>query len=733
MFEALRFLLVAEIIGLAALPLSAQILDRLPGGGYAWAKPIGLLAAGYPAWLIAHSGVIGFGTPLAVLAVIGVAAGGLLLRHRRGRTALVLGAPAQAGGAGPPDSPVWQRLRRPGLSDVKRRELIAAEATFLVAFVLAALQRAYAPDVRGTEAPMDMAFLAATQAGGAFPPGDPWMAGEELNYYYFGHYLMAFVGRLAGVEPDEAYNLSLALLFALCAVAAFALVSNLVRAAGSRRPVLAGVAGVLAVCVIGNVDAAVKLLELDGPLVSYPWFEPSRVIPGTITEFPAFSFLLGDLHAHVLAIPWFLLALGFALQTALTGPRTRDLLPAGITVGALYAINAWSYPVALGVVVAAGVVWLRQPGRTPSPRRAATWAIGVAAVSVVAFGPFWLTFEPPSGGGLALVPERRSFSRFALDQLLILGAFAWVLLAAYGQRLLDARRPLRVAAWTTVGAMVLGSALAALDDLAGVALLAGAVAVAIHAALDRGPATERFGWLLIAAGLTCVLLPEVVYFRDEFDGSDLYRMNTVFKFGYQAWILLAIVVAALLPWGRAWLPAPAWRVWAPVALVLLGLAAAYPFVGAYARTGGFVDGPRVAGDRWLARDAPGDVAAVEWLRSRTPVGTVILEAVGDDYSEFGHARISTFSGRPAVLGWAGHERQWGHDPGRREADVRRLYRTTDPAEARGLLRRYGVDYVVVGPLERVDHGDAGLAKLSALGRPVLERDGTTLWDVRRPP
>jgi uncharacterized membrane protein len=105
----------------------------------------------------------------------------------------------------------------------------------------------------------------------------------------------------------------------------------------------------------------------------------------------------------------------------------------------------------------------------------------------------------------------------------------------------------------------------------------------------------------------------------------------------------------------------------------------------------------------------------------------VLEAVGPEYSAFGHARISTFSGRATILGWPGHERQWEHDPSSREADVRRLYTTGDLTAARTLLARYGLDYVVAGPIERADYGDTGLAKWDELGRRVFDRAGTTVW------
>jgi uncharacterized membrane protein len=83
------------------------------------------------------------------------------------------------------------------------------------------------------------------------------------------------------------------------------------------------------------------------------------------------------------------------------------------------------------------------------------------------------------------------------------------------------------------------------------------------------------------------------------------------------------------------------------------------------------------------------------------------------------------------MGWEGHELQWEHDPDGRRADVDRVYTTTDATEARALLARYDVRYVVVGPIERADHGDAGVAKWDSLGRRVFDAAGTTVWDLTR--
>jgi uncharacterized membrane protein len=245
----------------------------------------------------------------------------------------------------------------------------------------------------------------------------------------------------------------------------------------------------------------------------------------------------------------------------------------------------------------------------------------------------------------------------------------------------------------------------------------------------RLEATERFLWLLVCGGVICLLIPELVYIRDEFDDSALYLQNTIFKFGYQAYLLLAIASACALPWAAAWLPRRAWGPWAAVTAVLLLLGLVYPYAGNYAKRAGFSATPTLDGLGWLRERAPGDPGAMAWIRANTSGDAVILEAVGPDYSAFGHGRISTFTGRPTVMGWPGHEVQWAHDPAGREDDVRRLYVTRDLREARNLIGKYAISYVVFGPIERTTYGDDGLAKWDRLGKRVYDRDGTTVWQL----
>jgi YYY domain-containing protein len=737
--EALGFFALIEVVGLAAAPLASLAFGRLPGAGLGFAKPLGLLLLTWAVWMIASVGIAPYTTTTVIVTAAVMALAGGLVAGRQRALRMRLAEPRSGGW--------WSRLRADWLAaralpseDPARRPLwIGSEILFAVAFAAMVLLVSYSPDVWGTEKPMDMAFVNAANASSSFPPHDPWMAGEDLNYYYLGHLAMAMVIRVTGVAPDVGYNLAFALLAALTAVAVFTLAGTLWAAARGRLaavrggPVAAGLAAVVVCVVLGNLVGLREWLDAANPPSDFDWFAPSRVIPGTINEFPWFSFLLQDLHAHVLALPFTLVALGFALQVALGGPRgdavwrgVAEALAAGLAIGALYAVNSWSYPAAAGLLVLAILTWLRSADSGGRRVYALVWLALVLVASVVFVLPFWLNFDP-AARGVGWVSRRPSFTSFVRDQFLLYGLFIGPLAAAFAARVLATRRPLRTLAWGAV-ALIFVLSLLAPSDWAGVGALVVGLAVALGALFSRElAAPERFLWLLIAGGLICLVVPEVVYVRDEFDGSSLYRMNTVFKLGYQAWLLLAIASACALPWAGAWLPRPAWPLWAALTAILFLFAAIYPYAGTYARKGGFASSPSLDGLAWLRPSSPGDPAAIDWLRTHTPGSAVVLEAVGEDYSAFGHARISTFTGRASILGWGGHEVQWDHQPGNRANDVKTLYTTSDVDAARALISRYHVGYIVFGPIERTTYGDAGLGKWDRLGAKVFDRDGTAIW------
>jgi YYY domain-containing protein len=616
---------------------------------------------------------------------------------------------------------------------------LAAELVFTITFASSALLRSFAPAVWQTEKPMDMALVNAINRSTNFPPHDPWQSGAHVNYYYYGHYLVAFLIRVSGVDPAVGYNLAVALFYALTASAVFGVGATLYQATRAKgavtqgSPILVGLTVTAFACVLGNLAGGLQLIHHPNHIGSYDWWAPSRVITGTANEFPIFSFVLGDLHAHVMVTPFALIVVAYALQLALRGPPAWrpgslragvELVLAGLILGVLYALNSWDFPTA-GAIGAGGLL-LWALADSQRRRKAAVWAVSWAACSVVLFLPFWRDFSPPTKG-IALVHHHTSLHDFMSGYLLIYGGLLWIVLLLFAGRFRLAPRYLVWSASVLLFAFVL----LAPPHLAGVAIALTLTALAVFATVAPGPLheVERFLWLLAAVALGLIAVGEIAYVRDVFDGTAEFRFNTVFKTGYQAWFLLAIVAGVTVHRRAGSLRPPIRVAWLTVLVVLGALALVYPILGTYSRMQQFANRPTLDGMAWLERSSPGDAAAIWWLRRSVHGSPTLLEDVGNDFDAAGRGRVSTFTGLPAVAEWPGHEVQWGHDPGRRDADARLIYRTGDIAAARRLLKRYHVRYVFVGRLERQDYAPAELAKFRRLGTPVFRSDGTVVYRI----
>ncbi|HEY7835450.1 MAG TPA: DUF2298 domain-containing protein [Ktedonobacterales bacterium] len=616
--------LLAELLGVITLPLAAVVFTHLPDRGWGLARPFGLLVLGWLVWF-----------PLSIVTALPYSRGwiaGTLIVVALGNAALLWRWPA-----------VGQALR-----DLARREwryVVAGEAVFAGSLALMGWLRSFTPGVVDQEKFMDVAFLSSIWRAPHLPPPDPWLAGWPINYYYFGHFLVATLAKLIGTPPPVAFNASVALIFALTASAVFAVSVNLVAAlrggpwrgrAGSpttppprmlSRALPYGLTSVACVLILGNLAAAqqwwqlaVALAEQAPRILSNPWawwthpdlwlqfnwWNPSRVVPNTINEFPAFSFILADLHAHVLALPFAALALGVALNRLFArgdglrafGVGAWRVLALGgtaLVLGALYAINGWDLPTYLGLaLLALGIQqWMGHERRGG----AIFWldlaapAILLVALTVFLFLPFYRGYDSPAGG-LGLVPAAARapvgyvVAIFGLP-LFLVGSLLVVRLGAW----LAARRAARdlpgvdgvSAAWAAAQTGLLAPArvfvavvvaLLALLTLVtqgftgwtllwSVLILGGGALLALWPLVPRwAPGAPRrreqaelFIWCVVGTCAALVAVCEVLYLRDVFDGGDLFRMNTVFKFYYQVWLMLGVVsgpvLALLLPAVRA--------------------------------------------------------------------------------------------------------------------------------------------------------------------------------------
>lgn len=797
MIDLVLWLLLLEALGLLAFPPAFLLLGRLPDRGYAVAKPLGLLVAGYALWLLGLSRVIP-NSPLTVLVVILLAAAGSGWLFYRNRAEIVRFVQSQ-----------W-------------RILAVAEGLFLLLFLGWCLLISEFPAINHTEKPMDFAFLNAILQSPFFPPQDPWLAGHAISYYYFGHFMLAMPMQLlqgVGLSSNVGYNLAWATLPALTAMAAFGLTYNLIRLSGGggRASIGFGLAAPLLIVVIGNLEGVLEWAQLRGwagpefwqgvgikglegsaaggvfPQEGWWWWRATRVIDTvvegqsldyTITEFPFFSFLLGDLHPHVLSLPFLLLTLSFGLNLLLTpGQLSFNRLreqpyragAIALLLGALAFVNIWDFPVyvllfgALLLVKAYGSV-RTEPYRVSSPRFSrGQAALGQAArnaalamaplllAAIILFLPFYLTLDSQASGILPVLgPGSRPLHFLIVIGLPLLLGVSFLLRQMPGLTKPDpAENPvivLLLAVTLTPLLLWMAAALVwgAINSETGAALESGArrlvltlpllavAGAAGYCALQRAgrnrEAILAFPLLLLAAAAYLLAAAELFYLVDFFGN----RMNTVFKFYYQAWLLLGIAGAfGLYYWHSRRAARSDWATAGNYAgLLLAGLLLAaslyYPLGATLERTGWFREGHTFR-DNTLdglayIRDAdPGEYAAIKWLREEAAYGRMV-EAVGDDYSPYG--RVSAATGLPTILGWPGHEHQWRGSTelfDGRAAEVAQIYQSQDPAAVRRLLEKYNIRYVYLGNRERASYGVSDLPYLDGLAQPVFRQGGVVIY------
>lgn len=688
---------VLALAGALASPLAYALFPRLPDRGFGLARILGLAAATYAFVLLVHARIFANGRPAALFAFALLGAASAVVFALRGRGLRAF----------------WR---------TNRRSILEGEAVFLIGFLLFLGIRAFNPEIFWGEKPMDFSILNILVRTRTLPASDPWFAGVPLSYYTFGHEIVAFLSLVTGISTRYTFNLAFGLLGGATLQAAFTLARNW---AGTKGAAI--VAGALT-ALIGNLSGPREWLVHKRALNWDYFWATSRVIKDTINEYPLWSLVFADLHAHVLAIPLllFLLACGLAFVRTHADPASAfsercvsaALLGAGAAVVGL--TNAWDVPLLAGLLpLFAGAAALGAPRRSGGAVARALLGLAIAAGSALLLAaPLWVR----AGGrpNMGRSPEGAA----GIDVLTVFGlffflAFAWALSTGNETMARNGwNRPVR---WILLALALLGLILLGvrrIDVLLGMGVLLFLVAAA---GLRESP-ERRLALALVAAAFFLVLFPQRFFIYD--------RMNTFFKLYLEAWLLFAISTSVLL-FGRSgrgrfvYWPLP-FRALA-VALVFPAAFTAITAVrGALQRHAVAYSGPSLDGLRYLKESRPGEYRAVTWLRDNVRGTPVLLEAHGPSYQDYG--RISMLTGLPTVLGWDYHVMQRGNPEAeiasRREA-IERIYRSPKADAIEGLLRRYHVGYVYVGALERKTYCErrgaeepcrgpgAGLAKFDA--------------------
>lgn len=704
-----KWWLAVLLLGIGVFPVTVRLFGRFRDRGWIFSKAFGILLCGFCMWVASEAHFLKF-----------TGGGTLLLAFL---TCAVLWGIFAKG--------TWAGCRRASIELI-----LAEEALFLLFFLLWLYLSGCKPEAHGTEKYMDYGFMASMMRSDYLPAPDIWYGGRAMNYYYGGQYYAVWLTKLTFSRVEEGYHLMRALVGAFAFAFPFSMGWQLMyhkrkkAKIGTLWAAIAGVLAAMAVSLAGNMHYVIygKLRPLFNRLfgtafdTSY-WFPNSTRYIGynpdtndkTIHEFPSYSLVLGDLHAHMVNLIGVLavLALVYAwLKNARAKGEAKqssfgrafigenliqpELWVLSFLLGLFQWTNFWDYVIYF-VVIGAGIVvtrLYRYPKSTKAVLLGTLLQAGLLLLlSNVTALPFTAGFETMVSG-VALAQQHTRFYQllvlWGLPILTVLVFLAVVLLGACKKR----------------------------GEKQSFAQL-----------IQRIPESDLVALIFGLCGVGLVLIPELVYVRDIYEAG-YARSNTMFKLTYQAFVLFGISMSYMLL-----------RLLLVEKNRILRGAAAFGLLCLLATCGYFPTAVQSwFGEVWqreaykgldatafLEEKYPEDAGAIRFLQQEVKGSPVVLEANGDSYSEY--CRVSAMTGLPTVLGWYVHEWLWRGNPedlNQRSQDIGNIYTGEDEQEVRRLLQQYEVEYLFLGSMEREKYPQLDEEFLKGLGSVCYEDDNTCI-------
>ena len=535
-----------------------------------------------------------------------------------------------------------------------------------------------------------------------------------------------------------------------------------------------------------------RVLTTDAQLPGYDFWAPSRVIPATINEFPYWSFTFADLHPHMIGIPFSVLFLGLvlALLRSYDVDWQRELGQGllliggfGLLLGTLASINLWELPTYFGLgVLALAVSLYRGRGRLPLPLLIGG-SVGYLAAAFLTFLPFFRNYHNVGASGVGLVNTPDDLGVW----LLIWGFFAFVLISWLLVSLGQAARPgdakptgterwlalawgnlerlprllywqKQLVRWPTLGLLVgqwwvpffvvVGAGLLLFTEQKVLGLCVPFLAIGFLLLWRRGRAADPgalLAGLLAVTGFALLAGTQLIFLKDFLQGGDWYRMNTLFKFFIQVWVLWGIAAAVALP--RILNSEIGMRnedrtssiphslsflrpFWLSILALLLFASFAYPLWGTASRLDqrlvgwqpeiGTLDGLDFMNEgvyTWPdgsnSIELRYDREAINWLLANVRGNLVVAESSTLEYYRAGGSRVASFTGLSGVSGMHEGEQRWGELVGERGARLGEFWNTGDLERTRRLLDELDIALIYVGQLEQHEHPQAS-AKFSEM-------------------
>jgi len=744
-----------SVIGLITLPLTSVLFSGFIDRGYAFSKTVGILIVSFTVWILGSIHLLPFTQATIIISLLALGAVNIFILKKQSS--------------------------RPRLEDKARPYriilLVLEELLFLGGLLLWSFVRGNEPSIHGLEKYMDFGFVSSILRSNYFPPLDMWLAaspdyggGANINYYYFGHLVTAVLTKLTSIDSVITYNLMISSLFAFTFTLTFSIGINIyyflkkstisVIDISFPKMVIFGLLTAYLVTFAGNLHTIYSFTtgyptEKEGQPVNPvpPWelpfgFHPesywypnaTRFIPYTIHEFPIYSYVVADLHGHVSDIPFVLLTLAILLQILVTkkegGEKKKDrsflsktfdelyekisvpflhIFFLGVIAGIMYMTNAWDGLIYLALsvlVIFAKNLHLKRNFWT-ALGSAFSGGIFLLFFFLITNLLFSINFRPfVSGVGLLCAPKS------------IQGTHIGPLLFEEGK---CQKSPLWMLGilwgffyYNVIGFIIFlfAKKLSKSDSMA--------------KWLNGLMATDIFILLLIIISTGLLVFPEFFYVKDIYPMH--YRANTMFKLGYQAFMMLGISSAYIFLRIKSLvlnnLLAKLVRAfYILIFTFLFFLVAIYPWFAVNSFYNNLRTYNGQDGLKWLSTSYQDNYQAILWLRKNIEGQPVIAEANGDSYTDFN--MVSAFTGLPTIVGWPVHEWLWRgsyDEPGRRIPEVQTLYEGK-LTEVKSVIGKYKVEYIFVGTKEKEKYTKLNEDNFRKIGKVVFVSGNTRIYKI----
>lgn len=701
------------LLGLVFMPVTSRMFRGFDDNGWMFSKVLAVAVCGYVQWLLTCLKITPFtGITCVILTVICCL--GSLLYGIKCKNRL-------------PDS-----LPRKQAALVYQEELL-----YFLVFLFWTYLAGFHPAAHGTEKYMDFGFMQAMMRSTTLPAQDMWYAGKPFNYYYGGQYLAVFLTKLTGTNVEVTYNLMRTMVAAFAFLLPFSLVRQMLkdklRTGREWSFCLGGILAGMAVSMSGNLHYIIygiilRLLKIKTDYwfpssTRYIGFDPAVTGDETIHEFPSYSFVLGDLHAHVINVFLVLTVLGILYSWMKTNSgkswRQREIGLLGLLLGMFLFSNTWDFMIYY--VVICGTLLFGNLKRYSSGSfisQALKWSViqwvELLAAAFLASLPFHLTFENVMVQGIGIVKIHTAFYQFC-----VLWAFPLLVCV-----------PFVIGILKSIGTFPEKKFWSFFYSI-------------------KYP--DLYGLVLVLCAIGLIFIPEFVYVRDIYEKT-APRANTMFKLTYQAYIMFGIMMAYILVFFtvnrikrcngadstvmcKGLLRCPRLQSLTGIIAILVLISTCGYLENAI--THWFTGFPKrnayqtLNATNYLETAISDDAAAIRWLNDNVEGQPIILEASGDSYQDYDN-RVSAMTGLPTVLGWYVHEWLWRNDleeENQRKEDVQTIYTSSNADQIKSLIEKYKISYLFIGSCEYEKYGEINSELLASIGKVVFRQSETTIIEV----